>query len=377
MKKKNKRAMVAYYSDILFNTFRNIDMAHFIPLDNKLQKLVVGIDPIQDLHGYDNPWPAGGGVNKFNVEDIQPFNSNVIVTKTNDSFTVTNNNIYYVNPFRGSTADMTWNLQPGEYTISMETAVSFNLPVYASTDGTSYSWYNNGINAGQLSRTFTVSAEKPYITIRGQLEANGSVTISKFQLQSGSTVTAWAPYSNICPISGRSSVNVIVSTSTNPLDGTITNIALGTTVYGGTLDVVTGVLTVDRAMADLGSFNYNPYTYAGVFGGIAIVTPFPKSFQAGEVANAKCSALKVVSDNAFNLDGLKAEVAVNVNGYVKVKGVNATTAEELKAELSGVMLCYELATPQTIQLTPQQINTIVGSWNYVWCDSGKIIEIEA
>ena len=29
------------------------------------KSLVVGMEPIQDLHGYDNPWPAGGGANKW------------------------------------------------------------------------------------------------------------------------------------------------------------------------------------------------------------------------------------------------------------------------------------------------------------------------
>ena len=28
-------------------------------------KVTVPITPVQDLHGYDAPWPAGGGKNKF------------------------------------------------------------------------------------------------------------------------------------------------------------------------------------------------------------------------------------------------------------------------------------------------------------------------
>ena len=35
------------------------DGADSIPVKN----LTVAIEPVQDLHGYDHPWPAGGGVN--------------------------------------------------------------------------------------------------------------------------------------------------------------------------------------------------------------------------------------------------------------------------------------------------------------------------
>ena len=37
-------------------------------------------------------------------------------------------------------------------------------------------------------------------------------------------------------------------------------------------------------------------------------------------------------------------------------------------------LCYELATPQTYQLTPQQIQTLIGT-NNVWSEDGAI-EVE-
>jgi hypothetical protein len=39
--------------------------------------------------------------------------------------------------------------------------------------------------------------------------------------------------------------------------------------------------------------------------------------------------------------------------------------------MSGVQLCYELATPITYQLTPQEVATLLGS-NRVWSDAGYI-----
>ena len=47
------------------------------------------------------------------------------------------------------------------------------------------------------------------------------------------------------------------------------------------------------------------------------------------------------------------------------------TGDEFKSAMSGVQLCYELATPLTYQLTPQTVTALVGQ-NYVWADTGDV-----
>ena len=47
------------------------------------------------------------------------------------------------------------------------------------------------------------------------------------------------------------------------------------------------------------------------------------------------------------------------------------SADAFKSAMSGVQLCYELATPTTIQLTTQQIDSLLGR-NSVWADSGDV-----
>jgi hypothetical protein len=173
-----------------------------------IRKLVANIEPVQDLHGYSNPWPAGGGANKFDLSAIATFNANVTVTKTDDSFTVTNNNSYDVNAFRASGYDMYWVLAPGQYSISIGSAITTDISVYASADGTSYAWSDNGIVAGATQKTFTVTAEKPYITVRAMVRSGSSMTITKFQLELGSAATAYSPYENLCPISGHTGAEI-------------------------------------------------------------------------------------------------------------------------------------------------------------------------
>ena len=51
------------------------------------------------------------------------------------------------------------------------------------------------------------------------------------------------------------------------------------------------------------------------------------------------------------------------------------TGNDFKTAMSGVQLLYELATPLTDQLTPQQIATLRPGINNVWCDTGPVIEL--
>ena len=59
-------------------------------------------------------------------------------------------------------------------------------------------------------------------------------------------------------------------------------IPLGQTVYGGTLDVTTGKLTVDRAMVDLGAKNWYPATAAGNSGYTEVPAVFPAAAYKSE-----------------------------------------------------------------------------------------------
>ena len=55
--------------------------------NGKLLSLSVPFSPIQDLHGYANPWPAGGGVNK--LDPIAVFGGASSIYDVNADGTVT------------------------------------------------------------------------------------------------------------------------------------------------------------------------------------------------------------------------------------------------------------------------------------------------
>ena len=148
---------------------------------------------------------------------------------------------------------------------------------------------------GNVGDKYVISESKfdGYEILKDKYPSNKEGTISNIQLELGSTATDYEPHA-----------------------GQTYDIAFPTeagTVYGGTLDVTTGVLTVDRAQIA---------SYAG--------ETLPSTW---------------ISDRD-----------------VYSAGATPTT---------GAQVVYELATPITYHLTPQEITTLLGQ-NNIWADTGDM-----
>lgn len=136
------------------------------------------------------------------------------------------------------------------------------------------------------------------------------------------------------------------------------------TVYGGTLDVVSGVLTVDRAMVDFGTLNWTYVSGGSYF--YAVISNKAKGFD-----NIVCSAYETAPRAGVeNLQDGQIVGGMN-DTAVYIKDSRYTDATAFKTAMNGVQLCYELATPQTYQLTPQEVQTLLGQ-NNVWSEQGDV-----
>ena len=378
-RRRRSRAVMSMFLDSLGGSIDNVDVATFDSDGTDLKALVVSIESIQDLHGYNNPWPAGGGKNKLQItEDTSSDNGITYTVQKNDV-----GEVIGIKAFGTATETSIWRCN---YNVPVDTSKEYYL--YSGVTGDSFGTYAVQINTdpGEATLNSTQNGRSPVISpVDGQQYLvrivvwqgqKVDLVFKPMLLESSVTDTSFAPYFNLCPISGHSSVNVIVSPTLNPLDGTITNIPLGTTVYGGTRDVLTGVLTVNRRYTTIGAENVtkvigsNYATFQLSFG----ESDKPKVDQA----NAVCisSAFKGYSFNDAPASDDNYLFANN-SGAICVKNTaNAgLTSAEWKTLMADVQLCYELATPTTIQLTGQQISTFLGT-NNVWCDSGKIIHLE-
>lgn len=192
-----------------------------------------------------------------------------------------------------------------------------------------------------------------------------SLTANIVPTQSGSGTPS---PDNVRPISGWTEVTVFVSPTEDEEDATTHTTDLGRTVYGGTLDVVSGVLTVTHALVDLGSLDWE-YS-SGIFINYNTQVDLHTKERGG---NAVCSIYqRSPAISASNM----ADYSVQIMGGASVsnawvKDSRYTSAADFKTAMDGVQLCYELAEPQTYQLTPQTINTLQGV-NNVWADSGNV-----
>lgn len=236
------------------------------------------------------------------------------------------------------------------------------------TDGTTttFTVTDGSVSAAQLKSilpTDTASGSIASFSDGSDLVPAQALSVSLEPIQEGSGTPS---PDNVRPISGRTEVETVVSPTTSAGDGTTYTTALGQTVYGGTLDVVSGELVVDRAMVDLGTLNW---TYRSNVGGFSCA-PQPT---AKDKFNATCSA--------YPYGGAYSDLNDKGCGYIYynqifVKDSDYTDTTAFKTAMNGVQLVYELATPQTYQLTPQEVSLITGT-NNVWSDGVVSVEYYA
>ena len=475
----------------------SFDEADLISFDTEQEEvftsLQVDLEPVQDLHGYDAPWVGGAGKNKVNIADFTiPVPSSLPQVKM------------FI-----SSSDVSSLIGNGKTYIISFTAYSNMNGTVIRFDGQPDNIYGSGTIGADKDCTLTTSPQRFYSNAgqilsgtqgfrfyRTSVNPNAStaeVYISDIQLEEGSTATTYAPYENICPISGHTEVDVertgknLLNTAlfddgyfyTANEDGSITvsandtrafdisrslyvkagtytisrsntsgvcnirdltnNVAVGymadgtasntftltkdchlgvrigatassypftvnvqlelgtpaTTyepyqeqsyhqdieaTYGGTLDVVSGVLTVTHGVVDLGTLNWITLTASSTgkqyFETQNEVADMKKSTGNTYVQPIISSHYKPETwQNTLDRTGYDGSIAEGWAGksYIVIYDSSKATlsASEFKTAMNGVQLVYPLAEPQTYQLTPQQIQTLVGQ-NNVWSENGEI-----
>lgn len=156
---------------------------------------------------------------------------------------------------------------------------------------------------------------------------------------------------------------------------TETDIVFPSPVYGGTLDVVSGVLTVEWGAVRADSCEWEQYAsnpYGQGFRTLGTTeVPF-SSWQSDDAyLLAKSNALKPAPyDGTFDGSPLNSFWWNNYRtGYRCIYTHNATVQDLMNFFTeNNVIFCGKLAEPYEIQLTPTQITAIVGD-NTIWSDA--------
>jgi len=183
---------------------------------------------------------------------------------------------------------------------------------------------------------------------------------------------------NIRPISGWTGANI---TNKDDIDNpTVANNysvsweSEAGTVYGGNIDLVSGVLTVTHGMADLGKLTWTYVNPQNFFN--ADTTSI--GIKSASSIDLICENYKYMGRGSTNAMTSAQTGTIyhyndtsNNNTMVRVKDTDYTDATAFKTAMNGVKLVYELATPLTYQLTPIMVRTLLGN-NNIYADCGAI-----
>ena len=196
------------------------------------------------------------------------------------------------------------------------------------------------------THTFTTTSVTKYIRWTLNYNATPMATTQEVvdsltpQLELGSSATSYEPYTN--------------------------------TVYGGTLDFVSGVLTGKYAKKHLVANDFTSFyvAYKQAYSTTDLLADKPAYYQSDAITYLSDTFKPIANINRATGTGNFATLIGN--GYNVAFSANVSSIEEFKALIpNGIDFVYQLATPLTYQLTPQQINTLVGQ-NNIWSDSGDV-----
>lgn len=154
--------------------------------------------------------------------------------------------------------------------------------------------------------------------------------------------------------------------------------SLGQTVYGGTLDVVSGELVVDRKGVTFDGSSDEVWSKYGT-GTRFTVDVFDYTSPTSSAIDDKLVAnyLRTIAKSGQGTP--TGVISGGDTGYHRIMvNVGVETIGGMRAYLTDnpLQVVYPLATPQTIQLTPTEVRTLLGT-NNVWSDGDVVVVYSA
>ena len=242
-------------------------------------------------------------------------------------------------------------IKEGSYTFSSvitssDTDGSKNLVAFSYEDGTKVNIRLDRNTRQSSNVTFTqkVTSIIFYAAYNNEQAAGDTFSFEDIQLELGSTATDYEAYQGVTK--------------------SVTWTDSAGTVYGGYLNLTTGLLTVTRFKE---TFNGDSITSVSEAGGVKYARVLSSYRSNGRNADMLCDSYKPVS-TATDL-GIYW-IAANQQ-VVRIYNNNFTDLQTAQTLLNAnpVNYVYILATPITYQLTPQELNTLLGT-NNIYCDTG-------
>ena len=173
---------------------------------------------------------------------------------------------------------------------------------------------------------------------------------------------------NVCPISGWSQAHIYREAEYDADADPQITIDLDGTRYGGTVNVLTGEMTVDRAMITYTGASGENWSYWSGAGGTYSITII--GMKSGSNLDGIANWLPTVSNTEFGIRfGANNNIIYCYSINDKIASVTDTASWKSYLASNNLTVVYPLATPFTVQLTPSQMQTLLGD-NAIWSDTG-------
>lgn len=381
----------------------------------------VALEPIQDLHGYDKPWSGGNGKNLLPNSWVTTSNNGIIFTANADG-TVTANNT--------ATANAQLSIQipsslVGDYYFTINAGNDTNAFAYiwdVTANARAKQW--NGTSAclnAEANNNREVQLVSGH-TNRFVLYVSSGKTLNNFVFRPMITAKTetnftFEPYSNICPITGASDVEICVrghnqwdeewevgginaSTGENEASSNRIRSKNYIPVLPNTQYYIKGPLQMYGYDADK---NFIDLFYTAGVSGTAttqanchyarfrtvtghttynndISINYPSTFTSYEPYNGNTYTTSL----GTTVYGGSVDVVAGTgqSEWANIASYNGETITEPwlssmdvysagATPTTGAQVVYKLATPTTLTLTPTTIDTIQGV-NYVWSPQGTL-----
>jgi len=346
----------------------SISDAAAAPVDS----LTAVIEPVQDLHGYDSPWPAGGGKNLYDASTYPTITKNGITCTNNGDGSFTLNGTastdcffdIFAPQFRGSQGGTP--LPNGAYRItgcptggSGSTYYMYITPSYTGDYGNGNTNNDTEVSGGSIfiknGYTCNNLVFKPMI----RTASNGDDTFS--------------PYSNICPITGWTGAKVTRTGKNlanlrlysggayNPTIGSTWNLlessAQLTDIGNGQFSVALGIWSFRVLVFDL--MDGQSYRFKCRFSGVDIATTY------GYLDENNTVLYKNNETGAnFNKDVLftgTSEYRKVYVGFAPRSSAQTITLTNPQLELGSTATPYEPYQGETYSITfPTEAGTVYG-----------------
>ena len=246
--------------------------------------------------------------------------------------------------------------------------------IYFKSDSTEQ--YSNDYGSGSnVNMTADYADARLVVVVRSGYSAPASGLIFKpmFCSSTASNPTSFSPYSNICPISGRTETSVSTRNEDNTETASAT-ISFGQTVYGGQVDFKTGRVRVSKKTITLDGNAGTNYGFLDFWESSTTWTKYMGRTQRDvgcrQLAN-QTADICAISDRFKAVPENERENAWTITGVTNIddaiylnfgadSGLDTTAKQLAWLANNPVQVCFDLKTPQELTLTPSQLQMLKG-----------------